>query len=68
MWLYRPEDEVTMRNFFRSDLNGMWMTLFKPSKNNFLKKGEDCGLDAENGPPKVKKYIYFVTLLISSDF
>ena len=54
MWLYKPEDEVTVRNFFRSDLDGMWTMLFKPSKSKFPKKGEDCGLDAKYGPSEVK--------------
>lgn len=54
MWLYKSEDVATVRNLFRTNLDGMWMTLFKLSKNKFPKKGEDCGLDAEHGPSEVK--------------
>ena len=61
MWLYRPEDAAPVRHFFRTDLDGMWTTLFKPSKNTFPAAGEDCGLDAENPLKEVQKqFVYTV--------
>ena len=54
MWLYKPKDVVTMWNFFSTNLDGMWMMVFKPSKNEFPPKAEDCDLDIENGPTEVK--------------
>jgi hypothetical protein len=44
MWCYKPEDEPTVQNFFRVDLDGMWMTLFKLSKNTFPEEEGDVGL------------------------
>ena len=50
MWIYKPGDVVKMWNFFRTNLDGMWKKVFKPSKNEFPAKGEDWGLDTENCP------------------
>jgi hypothetical protein len=33
MWAFKPEDTVPVNHFFCVSLSGMWMTLFKPSKN-----------------------------------
>jgi hypothetical protein len=53
LWQWKPENEVTVRNFYRTNLDGMWTSLFKSSKNEFPGEGEDCGYEAENGPSEV---------------
>ena len=34
MWCYELEDEATVRHFFHTNLEGMWMALFKLFKND----------------------------------
>lgn len=33
MWSYEPEHEVIVRHFFRTNLAGMWTSLFKRGQN-----------------------------------
>ena len=60
MWLYKPEDAAPIRHIFRTDLDGIWMTLFKPSMNTFPAMEEDCGLDAANPPKEVHSNLFIL--------
>ena len=63
MWAYRPKDEPTMRQLFRTTPEKLWKALFKPRKS-WPAKEEDSGLSTDNPPTKVWHNFNPLTLLL----